>query len=344
MDTSLTLEADDVRDPHHWFWRLKGPRGQVLATHEVKLDPHAWEFGASLDLYAYIEKHAPPDRREAEEKRLVHEIGRWLGENVLGEIGPKILASGTPVTVRVVVPGDPKAEGLQFLPLELAHVDGKPLALQDVSLVFEVTGDTSRDDRSGKNERLRMLAVFSLPVGESALNLRHERHQLQTRIRSIARDRGRAIDLRVLQYGVTREALTDILKQRGGWDVIHFSGHGLAAGLVLEKADGTADLVPSDELIDLLRPGRARLKWVTLSACSSAARTVAETLQWLGLEPKRQDKVAAEGSQRELPAVARALVASWAVRCSACATRWGTSSPSGSVRRFMRGCSTTSCR
>jgi hypothetical protein len=32
-----------------------------------------------------------------------------------------------------------------------------------------------------------------------------------------------------------------------------FSGHGLAAGLVLEKPDGSSDLVKSEELLDLLR-------------------------------------------------------------------------------------------
>ena len=40
-------------------------------------------------------------------------------------------------------------------------------------------------------------------------------------------------------------------------------------------------------LIELLRPARRRLKWVTLSACWSDAATVAETLRWLGLEPRR---------------------------------------------------------
>ena len=32
--------------------------------------------------------------------------------------------------------------------------------------------------------------------------------------------------MRVLQYGVTRERLRDVLKEDEGWDVIHISGHG----------------------------------------------------------------------------------------------------------------------
>jgi hypothetical protein len=135
-----------------------------------------------------------------------------------------------------------------------------------------------------------MLAVFSLPTGVSALNLRQERYQLKETIRSIARTAGRAIHLRVLQYGVTREALKTILKEGEGWDLIHFSGHGLASQLVLEKPDGSQDRVDVPALIELLKPARGRLKWITLSACWSGAATVAETLRWLGLEPHRDDR------------------------------------------------------
>ena len=133
-----------------------------------------------------------------------------------------------------------------------------------------------------------MLAVFSLPLGVSALNLRHERHQLRQIIRAIAADSGFSLDLRVLQYGVTREALKKMLAEGDGWDILHFSGHGLASELILEKEDGSPDFVSTPDLLELLRPARGRLRWVTLSSCLSAAATAAETLRWLGLEPHRQ--------------------------------------------------------
>jgi hypothetical protein len=44
--------------------------------------------------------------------------------------------------------------------------------------------------------------------------------------------RGLAVELHVLQYGVTRDRLRDLLEQGEGWDVIHFSGHGLPGALV----------------------------------------------------------------------------------------------------------------
>ncbi|MCX6626177.1 MAG: CHAT domain-containing protein, partial [Candidatus Solibacter sp.] len=190
-------------------------------------------------------------------------------------------------------------------------------ALQDVTLIFEVPGKITQVKRVPVGERLRILAVFSLPVDANALNLRQERYELARTIRAIGQQ-GRAIDLRVLQYGVTRDSLKQILEEGEGWDVVHFSGHGLEAHLVLEKADGTLDPVPSNDLVKLLRPARGRLKWVTLSACLSAAATVEETLAWLGVEPKRGPADIVAGG--ELQTVARALVQS--LDCAVLAMRY----------------------
>ena len=132
-----------------------------------------------------------------------------------------------------------------------------------------------------------MLCVFSLPSGVGALNLRHERYQLRKRILDVTRSRGLDVELRVLQYGVTRKKLGAVMKEAPGWDVVHFSGHGLASRLILEKDDGSRDDVDTADLVDLLRPTRKRLKWVTLSACLSAAATADETLRRMGLDPAR---------------------------------------------------------
>jgi tetratricopeptide (TPR) repeat protein len=308
---ALLLEADDVRNASHWYWRLKDAGGVVLADHEVRLDAASWQYEAFVDLHAYLRRNIPPNSSAISANALVKQVGQWIGQHVLGTLGEAILAHGTPTTVRVVIPREPDtAAGLLYVPLEMAHVRGRALALQDVSFVFAVQGEDPAVARQPIGDRLRMLAVFSLPTDVSALNLRYERYQLKKLVNSIARNRGLAIELRVLQYGVTREALKAILKQQGGWDIIHFSGHGLAAGLVLENLDGSSDLIRSDELLALLRPGRDRLKWVTLSACLSAARAVDETLHWLGLEPKLPAPIetADDTSVGNLGAVARELV------------------------------------
>jgi tetratricopeptide (TPR) repeat protein len=284
----LLLEALDYRGPSRWRWRLQDAAGNLLADHAVHLDPGHWQYEAFRDLSGYLNDHAAPDRRRADEERLLAEAGAWIGEHVLGPVGPAILAAGTPATVRVLVPAKPKAAAaLLYGPLELAHVGGRPLGLQDVSLVFEVQGVQTQMQPRPVGGRLRVLAVFSQPRGTLSLNLRRERYELQRSLRSLARRKGLALELRVLQYGVTRQELQDILEEGEGWDVVHFSGHGAAAKLILEKPDGSQDVVAADELAELLRPSRSRLKWVTLSACLSAAATLEETRRWLGLEPRR---------------------------------------------------------
>jgi hypothetical protein len=314
--TRLQLAVADYRDANRWYWRLSDDGGRFLADQEVRLNPADAGYEAFLDLPAYLRMHAAPDRRREDEARLVREVGEWMGRNFYGPIGEKILDAGTPTIVRVEVPVE--AAGLLYRPWELGYVRGQPLAAQDVSLVFEVKGESAAVKRAPVGERLRVLTVFSLPVDAGALNLRRERYELSRTIRGISHRGGLAIDLRVLQYGVTRDALREVLEDGEGWDIVHFSGHGLAAHLVLEKADGTLDLVPSPDLVKLLRPARGRLKWVTLSACLSAAATVEETRRWLGVEPQRASTPVAGTS--ELQAVARALVQS--LDCAVLAMRY----------------------
>src|SRR5437867_111446 len=81
------------------------------------------------------------------------------------------------------------------------------VALQDVSLVFEVLGEAPTVRPRPIGDRLRMLAVFSLPTDQSPLALRRERYTLKSSIQTLTSTLGLSIELRVLQYGVTRELL-----------------------------------------------------------------------------------------------------------------------------------------
>ena len=107
---------------------------------------------------------------------------------MLGPIAPA-LVNQAPVTVRVQVLDATPAAGLCYLPLEPAYTGGKPLAVQEVSLVFEV-GQPAPVKLQPVGERLRVLAVFSLPTGAGALNLRQERYRLKTLLRRLAAARG----------------------------------------------------------------------------------------------------------------------------------------------------------
>jgi hypothetical protein len=93
--------------------------------------------------------------------------------NTRGPVGEAIVKAA-PVTAEVRVPAG--AGELLYRPLELGHVGGRSLALQDVSLVLEPGGWEVPVRPIGS--RLRMLAVFSLPTGHMPLGLRMERRAL----------------------------------------------------------------------------------------------------------------------------------------------------------------------
>ena len=262
--TGLRLEVRDYTDHANWRWVLTDD-GNAVGEHAVKLDDREWQFEAFRDLPGWISWHAAPDRYREDEARIVAEVGDWIGSRVLGPIAPA-LAGRRPATVRVVLPAE--AVNLAFRPLELAHAGGRPLAVQGVTLVTQLGPEDGRnpDPVAG---RLRVLGLFSLPEGGQALNLRRERHALVNLIHGINAT-GKAADVRVLQYGVTRASLQNVLAEGEGWDVIHISGHGAPGTLVLETAEGTPDPVDAATLADMLEAARDRLKLVTVAACWSA--------------------------------------------------------------------------
>jgi hypothetical protein len=282
----LLLQAVDVDGPHRWRWLLIDKRsGTALADHRVDLDPHGADTEAFEGLDRYLLWRADPDRRVVSETELVGRVGAWIGSMALGEQVGRAIVAAAPVTVRVRVPAG--AEFLAFRPWELAHVGGVPLAVRgDVALVYDLPGPAGVANKAPVGDALRMLAVFSLPTAMLALALRRERYELSRLVRRVAAKSRRRVELRVAQYGVTREILGDLAESGAGWDVLHLSGHGGAGQFLLEKADGSPDPVSAAELIGLLRPLRRRVKLAVVSACQSAAATTAETLRWLGLDDR----------------------------------------------------------
>jgi hypothetical protein len=316
----VRLEIVDFRSPEEWLWRLLDADGNYMASHEVRIartDPQQTGF---IDVRTYLERaadRADPKRAEREDAAL-RSLGEWIYNWVFGAVADALvsLAEASPTLVTVSVPR--QATELLTRPFELAVVGGKPLASWDLTLAFEIEGATTPVPKEGVSERLRMLALFSVPTDQTALALRRERFALKELVRRVVSMSGRAVELRVLQYGVTRERLAEVVEEGASWDMIHFSGHGLPRGLLLEKSDGSGDEISSDDLVELLKSCRGRLKLVTLSACDSAAATAAETLRALGLEtgaskPSRLAETA-------LPALAHELVAR--LDCAAIAMRY----------------------
>ena len=289
----------EFRDADHWRWELIDPVGVRRAEHEVDLGHGEPDYEGFVDLAGFLRRRADPDRRLASEAVLVDRVGAWIGHRVFGPIG-EVLADAEPVVVQVEV-----LEGAEVLldrPLELGHAHGRPLARREVSLVFAPPGPITHVAKAPVDDRLRLLAVYSLPIETGALAIRRERYELTQLLRRVASRHRRAVEWRVLQYGVTRGRLKEVLEEGDGWDVVHFSGHGLAGGLLLEHTDGSPDLVATEELVGLLAPSRRRLRLVSLSSCVSAAASVVDARRWLQLPvPKELEAAAAADANPEDP-------------------------------------------
>jgi hypothetical protein len=119
----LRLDVVKFTDLSRWHRILTDASGKVLAQHEVLLDTTGWQFDAFADLAGYLSWHTAPDERPADESRIVAE---------LGEVGEAVMLA-SPVTVQLTVPEN--ATALLHRPLELAHVRGRPLAVQTTRLL-----------------------------------------------------------------------------------------------------------------------------------------------------------------------------------------------------------------
>lgn len=261
------VENEDYEGPTQWRWRLSEPGGRILAEHQVRLNTTDWEYRAFTDLAGYLDGHVAPDQAVEQETAIVAALGRWIAADVFGPIA-LAMARARPATVRVVVPI--AARELLYLPLELAHIDGRPLSVEGVTLVLQ-SDEKPPADVDAVTDCLRVLGVFSLPADERPLHLRRERQNLVRVFDDIAAT-GRAVELRVVQYGVTRKRLGAILAEHA-WDIVHLAGHGKPGSLALEGDNGSAEPVGAAELVKLLSGTTPPPKLVVISACHSAARS-----------------------------------------------------------------------
>jgi len=234
----LILPEADYLDATRWRWVLSDSRGNFLADHVVQLDPTTREFSGFLDLSTYLDYYQPihPPEKQLEE------LGAWIGEKVFGGLREALWKRRAlpAVAVQVVVPQ--AAQDLLFRPFELAcFANGTSFGKAGVRFVYGLEGTAAEAVAKEPVEKaLRILAAFSLPVRANPLNLRRERYGLQRLVRDLNQTQNLAVELRVLQYGATRETLQEALEEAEGWDIIHLSGHGQQGELLLEDDRGAA--------------------------------------------------------------------------------------------------------
>ena len=324
MPAPLRLTLTDYLDATRWRWVLSDSRGRFRADHVVQLDPTTREYSGFLDLSTYLDYYQPihPPEKQLEE------LGAWIGEKVFGGLLEALWKKRAlpAVAVQVVVPE--AAQDLLVRPLELARfANGKSFREAGVRFVYGLEGTAAGAVAKEPVEKaLRILAAFSLPVRSNPLNLRRERYGLQRLVRDLNQTQNLAVELRVLQYGATRDTLQEALEEAEGWDIIHLSGHGQQGELLLEDDRGGSDTINADELGGLLDLARSRLKLLILDACYSGVGSQAAAREQVGLDraPMRQE--GAEGAElaqaagTALPGLAQAL--SQRLDCAALAMRY----------------------
>jgi tetratricopeptide (TPR) repeat protein len=110
--------------------------------------------------------------------------------------------------------------------------------------------------------KLRILLVVSQPIDETArINAGQEVRHLYQQL-SWSRVPAALIKLNPPTWGYLQ---TTLLTRQ--FDVVHFIGHGKNRALQLEKEDGSADWIPTDDLVPLFRDSGVKL--VILNNCSS---------------------------------------------------------------------------
>lgn len=275
----LRLHVDEITSGLSWHWRLLDDSDTALAHHRVDLTAADLASTQLLDLYRSLWRlDTDPAWRAQSERAILQPVGDFIGERLLGAIA-EVLAQRAPVTVKVGIGGD--AAPILGYPLELARHSGAALSSTGVAWCY--APGTTQQQPPRPAARPRMLAVFALPVDSSALALVRERRQLVRMMVSL----GASDTLRVLQYGVTRAAVTRAVSDPDGWDVIHIAGHGVAGALYLENQDGSTDSVDAGALVDLLAPAAHRTQLTVLSACETGIARAARQ----GLTVRQADLV-----------------------------------------------------
>jgi hypothetical protein len=243
-------------------------------------------YQAFLDVGHYL-TNRPPDWSE---ERVLADLGRWIGQHVLGDLRDRLAQSAHSPAAPIHVHVPPAAQSLLFRPLELGQLpDGRTLVEAGLRFIYQLAGQQGDGPKQAPQQALRLLAVFSLPGKSNPLNLRRERYQLTQLIRRLNQANNKAVELRILQYGATRTTLQAALQEGAGWDVIHLSGHGRRGTLLLEDAQGHDDEIGTQELAGLLNVARRRLKLLILDACYTGAASHAAARRAVGLdEPTRE--------------------------------------------------------
>jgi hypothetical protein len=243
------------------------------------------------------------------------ELGVAIAKDVLGdEIFDKLWNPQSQRTLRIQLPRPDQAEdslaaALARVPWEIARPAPNLSTLAErfllVRVVYEAAEPVSQPLELGKDEPLRVLFVFGAARGSPPLAARRERRALRELFEKEIYPHRRVV-ADFLTHGVTRERLEAQIRERGGYHIVHWSGHGLRNKLELAEPTGAQDLISGPDLLArFAEAGGFIPSLFFLGACHSG--DIANVRDWeafvkaaRGDEPPTKDAAPAEAAAAAL--------------------------------------------
>jgi tetratricopeptide (TPR) repeat protein len=287
-------------------FNLKNPDGSHAGykrTEFVHLDASRLE--ELFDLRNYLRRLVERTKQPEELARL----GVVIAKDVLGdEIFNQLWGQQNQRTLRILLPAADQAEnsvaaGLARVPWEIARPAPQQKTLSERNLLVRVVHDMEEPESDplelGPDDPLRVLFVFGAARASRPLAARRERRELRKLFESEIYPHRRVV-ADFLTHGVTRERLEAQVQERGGYHIVHWSGHGHMNLLELAEPTGAEDSMTGSELLERFNAAGGFIPSLFfLSACHSG--DIANVRGWeafvkaaRGGEPQAKDAAPAD--------------------------------------------------
>lgn len=282
MPTIFTL--DITTNPAQEWAELKLYDGdqRFLASNQVRLPDHpASQWEGLFDTRAHVERFAnnvlfENSDKPATQQDLLTSLGTFLGEKVLGDDIMTKLSGRRHRTLLIRIPDaqdDLLAAAFARVPWEMARLETDKKTLFERNLVVRAIAANISviDEEEESNPVVRVLLILAEAPQSNPLAARLERERLLELFEHEILPH-RQVEVDFLCHGVTRKSIEEQVKKRGGYDIVHWSGHGHHNALELVTADGQPDLISGEELVELFENAGGFIPHlIFLSACHSGS-------------------------------------------------------------------------
>jgi len=283
MPTIFTLNITTNPTQQRADFKLYDGHQRFLASHQVRLPDHpASQWEGLFDTRAHVERFAnnvlfENSDKPATQQDLLTRLGTFLGEKVLDHDIMAKLSGRQHRTLLIRIPDaqdDLLAAAFARVPWEMARLETDKKTLFERNLVVRaIAANMSAKDEEEEesNQVVRVLLILAEAPQSNPLAARLERERLLDLFEHEILPH-RQVEVDFLCYGVTRKAIEEQVKKCGGYDIVHWSGHGHHNALELLSADGQRDLISGEELVELFENAGGFIPHlIFLSACHSGS-------------------------------------------------------------------------